>query len=144
MLTLGWLTGFTVLLQVDCQNVDGFPYEPSKEESTIFEYVFFPQQRVHLCGRVAQAVPRLMKYFFLMVNVTSIVYAIATAPSWSSNAPRICDTDGEMSTALLLSISAAIEGVMILCALVPAAYFLVQLKCSSNGLRQTGEHCTVA
>merc|ERR1712166_205557 len=26
---------------------------------------------------------------------------------------------------------------MLLCALVPAAYFLVRLKCSSNGLRQT-------
>ena len=124
--------------------MERFPYEPSKEEITIFEYVFFPQRR-SVGNLLTRTVPRLMAYFLLMVNVTSITYGIATAPLWSSAGARICGSGEGSGNGLLITISAAIEGVMLSCSLLPAAYFFVQLTLiGSNGLRHTGECCTGA
>ena len=139
-------------LQVDCQSVGRFPYQPSREESAIFEYVFFPQKSraqksldgdanandtkpgpcIGTLNCLIGAVPRLIAYILLLVNAGSITYSLVMASLWNGSV----DVDQEdKSSESLVAMAAVVEGVMLFCAVIKVVYFSVQLWAS------TGEYC---
>ena len=150
-------------LQVDCKSVERFPYQPSREESAIFEYVFFPQKSraqksldgdanaddtkshqhadaddTKFCTgpNLIRALPRFIAYILLLVNAGNITYTLVMSSLWNQSA----DAEGSEERATtqsehLIAMAAIVEGVMLLSVIVKVVYFSVRLWASA------GEYC---
>ena len=117
------------MLQLDCQDRDRFPYEPSREEKSTFEYVFFAPTKSYLSTLITKTLPSVIATLVLFVNVGSISYNLYTAPFLDDSSEvegAICGTHHKRND-WLISASAIIEASMLLGQLIPAAYFLLSV-----------------
>ena len=94
---------------------------------SIFEYVFF-RNDISYAATITKSVPRMMSFLFLLVNASSIVYALSDAPIFHNDETSVCGVHSHNND-MLISMAAIVEAVMLMGVLLPAAYFWVQLHC---------------
>ena len=119
------------MLQVDCQREDRFPYEPSREEKSAFEYVFFADEypRGFNVSTIPWLISRSLFVFMLLINVSAIMYSFINAPmrgGGNLQSGEICGLKNRADN-VLITVSAGLEAALLMGQLVPAAYFLWQL-----------------
>ena len=99
----------------DSVNEERFPYEPSNEENSTFEYVLFPREGATASAALMKAVPGLFEIILVFVNVTAIANNIYGAPLWSGDTTMAGGIHDHRNDALL-SIAALMERVCCLAA----------------------------
>ena len=76
----GFCHGSRATRATDSVNEERFPYEPSKEEKSTFEYVLFPRAGRSSCDVLLKAVPGLFEVILTLINITAIASNVYTAP----------------------------------------------------------------
>ena len=136
----GFCHGSRATRATDSVNEERFPYEPSKEEKSAFEYVLFPREGRSTFVALLKAVPGVISVILVFVNVWAIHSNVYNAPAWSDG-NMVCGNHSDRNDALL-SIAALTEaGLLLGLCLLPATYFMVRLCCLGKEEEESGECC---
>ena len=105
--------------------------------------MFFHQDTAWV-ALLARVVPRLFSVLLLLINVCSISVSVYRAPIFKAEHEATHEAGVSLRNSQndnLITISAFIEAGMLLCVLIPAAYFAAQLYCTGGECCML--HCTV-
>ena len=137
----GFCHGSRATRATDSVNEERFPYEPSKEEKSTFEYVLFPRLGHSKCDVLLKAVPGLFEVILTLINITAIAANVYMAPMWTDDDASLV-TDHNSRNETLVTIAVLTEaGLLLGLCLLPATYFMVRLCCLGKEEEESGECC---
>ena len=137
----GFCHGSRATRATDSVNEERFPYEPSKEEKSTFEYVLFPREGRSTFAALLKAVPGFIRVILVFVNIMAIASNVYNAPVWSDDGNVVCGVHSDRNDTLVTIAVLTEAGLLLGLCLLPAAYFMVRLCCLGEERGLTGECC---